>query len=155
MGRRGYIYGYMRAHRHTRRFVVWTVADSVIILVAYMTAFSARAIFTPLDYVQVLDFTLFSIVVTLLSLHIFGVYRRIWSQTSGHSIVVIVKAVAVSTAVTFAVDVVAGAPHPLPLSVVLLGNFLAFTGFVAVRYRSRLISGLSWRLARDLEKRVS
>jgi FlaA1/EpsC-like NDP-sugar epimerase len=36
-------------------------------------------------------------------------------------------------------------PRPLPLSVILLGNVLALMGFISIRYRSRLISGMSWR----------
>lgn len=81
---------------------------------------------------------------TLAALYAYGAYQRIWSRTSGHDVIVLVKAAATSGLFLALVDFVLR-PRPIPLSVVLVGHTLAFTGFVAVRYRSRLLSGAEWR----------
>ncbi len=131
--------------RHVKRIIVWVMIDGLILLLAYTAAFFARAITTPLDYLYGFGFILLSIAVTLVSLYFFGVYHRIWSQTSGHGVTVIVSAIAVATLAVGLVDVLLAEPRPLPLSVIALANALALTGLVAARYRSRLVSGLSWR----------
>ena len=130
---------------HFKRTLGWAVTDILIIFSAYTIAFSARAATAPLDYSQGFGFVLYVNVVMLALLYIFGVYRRIWFRTSGHDVNIIFNAVMLATLITTVTDIVISARRPLPLSVVLLGNALALVGFVAVRYRSRLISGLSWR----------
>ena len=78
-------------------------------------------------------------------LYLNGVYRRIWSKTSGHDVNIILGAVILTTLIVSIANMTIVTSHPLPLSVILLSNMLALVGFVAVRYRSRLIRGLSWR----------
>lgn len=82
--------------------------------------------------------------INVVSLYLFGVYRRIWERTSGHGVTVIVSAVAAAGALALAAVLVIN-PRPAPLSVVLFGNLLACGAYILVRYRSRLISGLAWR----------
>ena len=137
--------GNVHRYSHLRRIAVWALLDALVVLGAYTAAFFARAIVTPLDYLQSFGFILFAVVVTLLLMYAFGVYHRIWSRTSGHEVTIIVNAVAASTVVTAAVEMVVAPSRPLPLSVIIVGNVLALTGFVAARYRSRLGSGLLWR----------
>jgi perosamine synthetase len=122
----------------------WVIVDTLIILLAYMVSFSARAVTTPLDYPTSYSFMILIITITLGLLYAFGAYNRIWSSTSGHDVALIVKAIAAAALITSAADILMR-PRPLPLSVVLFGNPLALVGFVAVRYRSRMISGLTWR----------
>ncbi len=80
----------------------------------------------------------------VLALFVAGGYNRIWSRMSGHDVTVIVRGVVLASAVLIPLNFF-WRPRPVPLSVVIVGNSMAMMGFVAVRYRSRLISGMSWR----------
>lgn len=126
--------------RHIRRVAPLALGDTLIILAAYGASYSVRATAAP-NFEPGLSFFLFIIPVTLLSLYLFGVYNRLWYQTSGHDVTVIVKGMAVATVIIFVADYLI-TPRPLPLSVVLVGNALTLTGVVAVRYRSRLLSSM-------------
>jgi len=130
---------------HLKRFLIWAVMDSLTMWMAYTVTYFARITVTREEYLQSLGFMTFCILVMLASLYLFGVYYRIWARTSGHGVSVIVYAVMVVTPLLMVIDIWMGDPRPLPVSVVLIGNVLALTGFVAFRYRSRLVSGLSWR----------
>jgi FlaA1/EpsC-like NDP-sugar epimerase len=129
--------------RRLKRILPLAVADIVSILVAYTSAYSVRMSAVPGYYLE-LQFVPYVILVTLASLYLYGGYSRIWERTSGHDVAVVLMASGTATLATaipnYLID-----PHPLPMSVVLVGNMLALTGFVAVRYRSRLVSGLKWR----------
>jgi len=117
--------------------------DAGIILVAYFIAFSARTASTP-DLKLGAEFMTFVVALTLICLYLSGGYHRLWTRTSGHDVTVIVRAtlgaVAIITAANYAIE-----PRPLPTAVVLVGHTLALIGFVTVRYRSRVISGATWR----------
>jgi perosamine synthetase len=123
----------------------WVVIDILVIMAAYGTAVSARATTAEIDYARGAIFFLAATGVLLALLYAAGVYQRIWSRTSGHEVSIIFSAVGMATGLLTITDMLVSAHHPLPLSVVWLGNGLALVGFVAVRYRSRLLRGLSWR----------
>jgi len=133
-------------HRTTRRLKrvgPLACSDILIVLFAYTSVYSVRT--TQLSFVvEQKLFSAFVVFITVLSLYFFGGYHRIWSRTSGHEVIVIIKAVLMSTSLLIIADYFLQ-PRPLPLSVILIGNLLALMGFVAVRYQSRLISGLNWR----------
>ena len=129
--------------RHQQTFG-WVCIDLLVVFIAYSTAFAARAVSTPLDYIQSTGYIVICAILMVVMLWIAGVYKRIWSRTSGHGVTVLVNAVAASTAILFVASLII-IPRPLPLSITFLGNLLSLLGFTAVRYQSRLISGLSWR----------
>jgi FlaA1/EpsC-like NDP-sugar epimerase len=138
-----------RHYRHTSissvvRTISLLAADFVILFVAYSVTYTVRALTTPLNSTRAAVFFVITTTVTLAALYIHGAYHRIWSRTSGHDVVVLVKA-ALTSGLLLAVVDFALRPRPIPLSVVLVGHALAFAGFVAVRYRSRLLSGAEWR----------
>jgi len=122
----------------------WICIDLLVVFTAYSIAFAARAVSTPLDYLRSVGTIIICAVFTVAMMQVFGIYQRIWSRTSGHGVTVIVKAVAVTTIVVVALNIII-VPRPLPLSIVLLGNLLSLAGFTALRYQSRLISGFNWR----------
>ncbi len=131
---------------HLKRHLAWASVDIAIMVVAYVIAFEARAVTATLDpIIESAWFILFAIVTMIVSLTIFSVYFRIWKQTSGHDVSIIVNAVTLATLIVSLVNITISPQRPLPMSVVLLGNGLSLIGFVAIRYQSRLISGLSWR----------
>ena len=131
---------------HFRRLSGWVLIDSIIVLLSYASAWNIRATTATLQVdLPALVFTVLAIGVSVGCLYYFGVYRRIWSHTSGHDVTTIVNAFFLATVLLVVIDYVGGNPRPLPFSVVAAGNVFALMGFVAIRYRSRLLSGLSWR----------
>lgn len=131
-----------------RRYIIHVIKsaliDVVIVLAAYTVAFSARAVITPLEFLNGAKLIILASVIIVGTFYLFGIYQRLWSQTSGHGMTIIINATAVATLQIVLIDIIPE-QRPLPLSIVILGNLLALSGFVAVRYRSRLISGASWR----------
>ena len=128
-----------------RRALPLALADVLILYIAYLIVYSVRLGTSSLDIER--NETVFLLVATLvmlLSMKIFGGYQRLWRKTSGHDVQVIIEAVVVATLILSTLDYFLR-PRPLPLSVVFTGNIVAMTGFVAIRYRSRLFSGLAWR----------
>ncbi|MBZ0297978.1 MAG: polysaccharide biosynthesis protein [Anaerolineae bacterium] len=124
--------------------LVSALVDAAIMIIAYATAFSARAFITPIEYDKGFRLILFDIALTIAIFYILGIYHRIWSRTSGHGMTIIIQAVFLTSFITVILSAIQ-LPRPLPLSIVLLANLLSLSGFIAVRYRSRLVSGLGWR----------
>ncbi|MBN1564143.1 MAG: polysaccharide biosynthesis protein [Anaerolineae bacterium] len=136
---------YQRGVKHLKRIIPLVVADVLILFLAYLISYSIRAETVLFDFgAYVGQFIGIAVGVTIASLYIFGGYRRIWSRTSGHDVQVIVLAVLTAMLILTVLDLIF-APRPLPLSVVWVANLMAMTGLVAVRYRSRLITGVKWR----------
>lgn len=132
----------IRTHRW--RLLQYMGIDGLIVLAAYSAVFAARSVSAPLDYLQSVPLMFANAAALIGMLLIFEVYQRIWTYTSGHGITAIITPVALFTIAQFTIFMMLST-RPLPVSVMLLGNLLALVGFIAVRYRSRLISGLSWR----------
>jgi len=129
---------------HIKRITREASLDLGILFAAYTATLLVRTLGTPFFQLDAFLFILFSGVVTLISLYLFGVYRRLWSRTSGHGMVVIFNGSGAALVVIVSIDLFLQ-PRVIPLSVAVVAQVLAFAGFVAVRYRSRLITGLSWR----------
>ena len=123
----------------------WIAIDIIIVCVAYIVALLFRSATASHDYADSLPFIVVAAVITSVVLYLFGVYHRVWAQTSGHGSEVIIKATLSATAVNLCVDIVQGSTYPLPLSVILMGGLLSLFGLTAARYRSRLLTGTAWR----------
>lgn len=130
-----------------KRFIAWASIDAIIIVFAYFIAFSARAVTTPLSpFFESLPFIVFCCFITVFFQYIAGVYHRIWSRTGVHGLTNLMGGVVMATVTILAIDMSSlGGDRPLPISVVLVANALSFVGFIGVRYKTRLVSGLSWR----------
>ncbi len=134
-----------RGIRFLKRAGPLAVADAAVLASAYFIVHSVRiGAIPPFPEPESRLFLFGVVVVTLASLFIFGGYQRLWASTSGHDVKVIIAASFVSALITGIADLVMQ-PRPFPLSVALTAQFVAMTGFVAVRYQTRLISGLAWR----------
>ena len=131
-----------------KRFLRSSVADFLITLIAYAIAVSIYALSAPVDVDKVVALALSAALLMILVLYEFEVYQRIWPKTSGHDVDLIVYAV-MTASITMSPVVLLFRQRPLPLIMVLLANGLALVGFVATRYRSRLLSGgmRRWRSA--------
>jgi FlaA1/EpsC-like NDP-sugar epimerase len=131
------------SHRN-RNLGLWIVIDFAMGFAAYSAVFLSRGFLDPVDYNLSLPWIGLAALTLVIALYGFGVYQRLWSQTSGHDVTVIVYAVAAAMGTHLLVYLFIW-PRPLPASVVIVGNIVALAGLVGIRYRSRLVSGLSWR----------
>src|SRR5690606_33015012 len=130
--------------KRVKRVAREAALDIVIIYTSYVLATLARSVTTDLQIEAQLWFFASATLLTVILLYVFGAYRRLWARTSGHGIVVLINAVGLAYVIATLVDLFI-VPRPAPLSVIAIANIMAFVGVVGVRYRSRVISGLSWR----------
>jgi FlaA1/EpsC-like NDP-sugar epimerase len=129
-----------RSFRGFKRIAPLALADALLLAGAFSLTYWVRTNRLWADTASY--FVLFSILVSIGSLYGFGGYQRIWARTSGHDVSVIIAASVVALSVSLMVDLLI-TPRPLPLSVVLISNWITLNGFVAVRYRSPWLAG--WR----------
>lgn len=127
-----------------RRLLSAAFLDVLIVLGAYLSLFALipNRIFD--NHTHNTAFLLATAAAMVAVMAAFKVYHRIWERTSGHSVSILLDAVVIVSVVTITVVVIIN-PRPLSIGIVLVGNLLSLIGFVAVRYRSRLISGFAWR----------
>lgn len=127
-----------------KRMLMWMLLDSLVIFVTYLMTFSSRALTAQLDLQGSMMFFMLAILVTVSALYISGAYRRIWSHTSGHGSIIILRAIVLASIILLFLDLMS-VPRMLPLSVLIIANIISCGGLIATRYRSRLIGGLQWR----------
>lgn len=128
-----------------RKYILWVPIDALIVATSLILAWATRSITADLDIRPALFFGLAAIGVCCAVNYLFRLYHRIWRYASAGEIVVIGAAVGTSTAILTLVDLLWPQRRPVPLSVVLMTGFFAFVGFVSVRYRRRVWTGLQWR----------
>lgn len=126
------------------RHIEYILVDVAVVVVAYLITIVSFAVYGNIDYTASFLFVFVIALINVLTLNAYGVYKRIWSRTSGHGVTVIFNAVFASTVVVVLV-VVFVEQRPLPIRFVLFGNLLCLFGFVSVRYRSRLATSFLWR----------
>jgi FlaA1/EpsC-like NDP-sugar epimerase len=129
---------------HLRRTTQLAALDIVIFVTSYSAIYVARIGATARMFLGALPAILVAALLTFTFMYLFGVYHRIWERTSGHGITVILKPMVLVTVILLVVNAII-LPRPIPLSVIIIANTFALCGFVAIRYRSRLVNGLSWR----------
>ncbi|MFN8530369.1 MAG: nucleoside-diphosphate sugar epimerase/dehydratase [Anaerolineae bacterium] len=127
-----------------RRFIKAAALDVAILWVSFLAALLGRALLAERDLFSGIYFIAFITCWMIGFMYLFGVYRRIWSRSSGHEVIVIVSAVMATLSVALVSDSLIN-PRPISLSVIVFGHIFALVGFVAARYRSRLIYGIKWR----------
>ena len=133
--------------RLMRRYVSWFVIDLAVTFVAItITGIFWRSL-GPLDVgigkavgIAIGYSMLFSIVGAVL-----GVNRVSWSHASISEAVDLIPAVLVSTLIALWINYIWQAGPLLPPGLIVMASILAFAGFVAVRYRSRLIQSFANR----------
>ncbi len=130
------------------------VIDVGILFITYLAVLSVRLFPpTPIDIENVIRFFPIAASILLLLMYGFGVYKRIWKNSSGHEISTLVYPVIIATPILLLID--ESIPYrPVALSVVILGNLGALAGFIAVRYRTRLVRSIDWRLQVIFNRKV-
>ncbi len=130
---------------HLQRHVIpGMLQDALVVVLSYVVASYVRGSFRLQIDRQMILFIAFATAVTITLMYLMGVYHRIWSHTSGLSINVLARAWIAASLIMFSAAWVIEL-RPVPLLVVLLGQFLVFVGGVAIRFRSRIVSGAFWR----------
>ncbi len=134
----------------TSRYISWFLIDT---LVAFTAAFLSELIWRtslPLNLglrnailVALLFGVLFSLINTLL-----GLNRVTWSRAAAGDAITLAFSVAFSTAGLVLLKVNLLEDQILPIGVIISTGVLSLIGFVAVRYRERLITGAASRWVR-------
>lgn len=131
--------------RKAFRLIKWISADAFIIVAAYIATLSIRLVsINVFAYSSALPFIAIAVAITLAWLYVFRAYHRAWGHTSGHSATTLLSAVIIAGAIISLLNILI-TPQPLPLSVIVVSNMLVLSGIVAIRYRTRLITGINWR----------
>lgn len=128
-----------------KRYVPWFVIDATIVTGSLVLAWRARTFVDDLDSSPVFVFGLLALGVYLGLNWLFRLYHCIWVYASAGEVLVIGAAVAAGTAILAVVDLAWPPSRLVPLSVVPLMGLFVFSGFVGVRYRRRLFTGLARR----------
>lgn len=125
-----------------RKFV-WVFIDWTIVWLVYTLVVVARTLGT-WDYRASLPFIGTAMLVNTCIMYFLGIYKRIWRQTSGTDVSILLAASFLSAVLLTPIDLIPER-RALPISVIWMGQFLALMAFIAARYRGRLVTGLKWR----------
>lgn len=126
---------------HVKHVAIWLLLDALLVIGAYTLVYLARLpAASPADLLRLMPAVLVAALALIATLYLAGVYHQMWLHTSGHRASLIVNAAAAATAAMLLVDMLLY-PRPLPVSVILIGNALATSGFIALRYRSQFAFG--------------
>ena len=136
--------------RSIRRHVPWILLDAPVIILAFYAALFLRLLDFPASevsgYLRTLTLSMPVLVLVFLLMNsVWGLHRRIWRYATAADVRPIVGAGLTATVLTVVGDLVSGAEGTrlLPLGVLVLGGFFSLCGLVLIRYRSRLLRGLS------------
>ena len=146
--RLNFVFAYL--NRFARRAGGYVLADAASVVLAYYVALPVRLAGAPQsaydEYAAALQMALPLILAVHLAANVLaGLYRRLWHYASAPDAIVILQAwLGAATLISLADWLMPR--RPLPLSTVLLGSFLSATGFILVRYRTRLLASVGYRL---------
>ncbi len=132
--------------RFVRRYVPWGMLDALTVALGFVAAWLGYTLRAPEITADTLIFVLLAVGLFWVMNALFGVYQRLWRYAVASEVLVLGGAVAVSTGLLLLADLVWPGDRPVPPNVVPLTGLLAFVGFVGLRYRIRVWTGLLWRL---------
>jgi lipopolysaccharide/colanic/teichoic acid biosynthesis glycosyltransferase len=139
------IFGPLR--RLARRYLNWFVVDTLVTFAAIgLAGVSARA-FAPLDLglLKAIAIALgFSFLFSAIAAG-FGMYRVAWSHANGVELFGLFIATAVACGVALVINQYISDAFALPPGMIVLAATFALAGFMLLRYRTRLFSGLAMR----------
>jgi lipopolysaccharide/colanic/teichoic acid biosynthesis glycosyltransferase len=129
-----------------RRYVSWFVLDSLVTFAAIGVTGVFWRSFGPLDvgWPWAVRFALGFALLFSLTGAARGTYRITWEKTGGLDAIDLIPALGVATIASLLGNAFL-LPHPFPPALILMAAALAYFGFVAVRYRSRLLGSLASR----------
>ncbi len=129
-----------------RKAALWLLVDAIVVVSSLFAAMIVRSITAEIVIRRSILFALVAIAVYCGINHVFRLYRRIWRYASAGELISIGASVVWGTLLLTLVDFLRPGELSVPLSVVLMTGVFAFGGFVSVRYRRSIWTGLHWRL---------
>ena len=132
----------MRIAAHVRRDLPLAALDALAVVPAYVIPLVLRydGAVPPDAWDRFWVFMPVIVLMHLLANYLFGLYGQMWRHASIQEARRLVLAGAAGFALVLALDLVAGPPRPVPISVVIFGAGGAFAVFGAVRFQSRLFA---------------
>lgn len=129
------------------RYVVWFAVDFLVSLLAIGIAGGLRRLSGPLDIGFEISTGIALVIALLFSLinSIMGINRIKWERATASEALDLAISTGIVTLLLFIGNLMMPGGTLLPPIVVVLSGMLAFIGFVGVRYRTRLITGLATR----------
>ncbi|HET6266398.1 MAG TPA: polysaccharide biosynthesis protein, partial [Acidobacteriota bacterium] len=119
--------------------------DACAVIISLWAAWTIRAVTAKLEIAPLLWFSLLSVIIYCVCNSWLRLYQRIWEYATPAELVSIGLSTLGATFVMSVVDLLWPDYRPIPISVVVVAGLFSFIGFVAVRYRERMWTGLQWR----------
>ena len=146
--------------RFMRRTGWYLLGDSIIVVIAYRVALTGRFAGTSPNahYLQAWStYIAFIVFIHLAANYWAGMYSRLWRFASAPDALIVVQAWLGATIPLMLMDLLPAVRleptiRPLPLSALALGGFLAAAGLTMLRYRTRVLVSLIFRLRRVGQK---
>jgi lipopolysaccharide/colanic/teichoic acid biosynthesis glycosyltransferase len=134
--------------RFMRRYLNWFVIDTLVSFAAVAAAGIFYRTFGPLNVgeLQAAFIALAFALIFSLTGALLGVHRIHWSKAAPEDAFMLIPVVMVATLIALFANGSWWDDPLMPPGMVMLSGFLAFLGFVAVRYRWRLLRSLPQRL---------
>jgi len=144
--------------RFISRFLSWFAVDFIVSIVSTLVANLVWQLYTPFD-VSLEDTLLFALQLAILFSvlnYVFGLSQVVWDKAEASKAFDLAFMAAVSVLIYVVIDRFILPPESYPTRVVILSGVLASGGFVTVRYRARLITGIAsrWLSARRAHSTV-
>jgi len=136
--------------RFISRFLSWFAIDFVASIVATLLAILIWQLYTPFD-VSLEDTLLFALQLAILFSvlnYIFGLSQVVWEKAEASKAFDLAFMAGIGVLIYIVIDRFILPPESYPTRVVVLSGILASGGFVIVRYRARLITGIASRWLR-------
>ena len=130
--------------RFSQRYIHWFAVDFFTVLVSFGLAGIFWRSFGPIDLgwspAAIIAFG-FSLLFSIIG-SVVGIQKIYWSKASPADVIDLVFTVVLAFTVSLLIN---GYFAILPIQIVLLASIFSFIGFVAIRYRTRLITGFATR----------
>jgi lipopolysaccharide/colanic/teichoic acid biosynthesis glycosyltransferase len=132
----------------TRRYFSWFMIDNIVAFVAVAAAVLIRRLNGPLNLGVELSIGLSVIMALTFSIFntIFGLGRVSWRHARPTLVFDLAASSGLSTILIMAADLIWSKGNLFPIGMIIVAALLAFLGFVTVRYRERIFTGLASRL---------
>jgi lipopolysaccharide/colanic/teichoic acid biosynthesis glycosyltransferase len=129
-----------------RRYISWFALDTLVTFAAIGVTGVFWRSFGPLDvgWPWAVRFALGFALLFSLTGAALGTYKITWEKTGGLDAIDLIPAVGVASVASLLGNAFL-LPRPFPPALILMASALAYFGFVAVRYRSRLLGSLAAR----------
>jgi diguanylate cyclase (GGDEF)-like protein len=135
----------------TSRYLFWFIIDFFIVFFAVATGAVIRRLTAPLDLGVALAAAIALTIALLFSMinALAGLNRINWSKARTQEAIDLAVSTGVVTALVFVANLVFPSGARFPISVILVSGIVSYFGFIAVRFRSRLVTALADRWLRS------